>query len=168
MFVQHGNRRGAGKTESEQPTAGVEREGFRPINTNQRGKSTQLAGDVRSLTLKIGGIGLGGVRVTENMRSMQADAGAEAALRGQQLNHTRSRELFLGPKQGAEQQLVGLCVERGETEKRMFHRRHLARRCGRRRLSRYGPRFHHRLGLCRRFGEERHTRSLRAEQAAWG
>jgi hypothetical protein len=58
---------------------------------------------------------------------MQADAGTEAGLASEEFDNTRCREFFLGAKQSAQQELIGLRVERGETEKGMLYGGHFGR-----------------------------------------
>lgn len=65
--------------------------------------------------------------MAEHMRAMQADTGTETMLQGQEFDDPRGGEIFFGAKQRTQQELVGLCVERSESEEGMLHCGHL---CG--------------------------------------
>lgn len=99
--MQHGHGRVVREAESEQATTRVQREGFGTFNADQWGEAAQLAGDFRSLALELAGIWLAGVGMAKDVRAMQADTGAKAALTGQQLDDARHDEAFLRAKQGA-------------------------------------------------------------------
>ena len=98
---------------------------------------------------------------------MQADAGAQPMLQGQQLDDSWCGQLLLGAQQGAQQELVRLRIERGKTEKRMLHRSHLGgRRSG---CCWSGGRFGFWFDLRRRrLRKQRRAHRLVAEQPTHG
>lgn len=64
--------------------------------------------------------------MTEHLGAMQADAGAQAWLQGQQFDDAWRGQFFLSAQQGAQQELIRLGVERGKTKEGMLHRCHLS------------------------------------------
>lgn len=75
--------------------------------------------------------------MAEHLGAMQADAGAQTRLQGQQFDDPWCGQFFLSTQQCAQQELIRLGVERGKTEEGMLHRRHFRRsRSGWRGLSR--------------------------------
>lgn len=131
--MQHADDGFSGEAERQQTTARIEREGFRAFNADKRSQTTQLTGDVRRLALELHGILLGQIRMTEHMGAMQADAGAQARLQGQQFDDPWRGQLFLSAQQRTQQELIRLGVERGKAEEGMLHSCHFSRSRGERR-----------------------------------
>ena len=106
------------------------------------------------------------------MGAMQADAGTQALLQGQQLDDPWCGEFLLGAQQGAQQELICLGIERGKAEEGVLDRCHLSwglsrsGGCGR---YRSGGRFRFGFGLRSRWlGKQRLACRLGAEQATRG
>lgn len=112
----------AGEAEGEEATAGIEREGFSPFDADERGEASELVGDVWGLLLEGGGFGSGGIGVAENAGAVEANAGAEAGLGGEELDDARSIERVLDAEEGTEEELIGICIQGGEAEEGGFAR----------------------------------------------
>ena len=112
----------AGEAEGEEATACIEREGFSPFDADERGEASELAGNVWSLLLESGGLGGGGIGVAENARPVEADAGAEAGQGGEELDDAGGIKGILHAEEGTEEELIGICIQSGETEEGGFAR----------------------------------------------
>jgi hypothetical protein len=112
----------AGEAEGKEATARIEREGFSPFDADERGEAAKLAGDVWGLLLEGGGFRGGGIGVAENAGAVEANAGAEAGLGGEELDDARSIESVLDAEEGTEQELIGVCIQSREAEEGGFAR----------------------------------------------
>ena len=112
----------AGEAEGEEATARIERECFSPFDADERGEASELAGDVWGLLLEGGRHRGGGIGVAENARAIEANAGAEAGLGGEELDNAGGIEGVLDAEEGTEEELIGICIQGGEAEKGGFAR----------------------------------------------
>lgn len=115
----------AGEAEGEEASAGIEREGFSPFDTDERGEASELAGNVWSLLLESGGLRGGGIGVAENAGAAEADACAEAGQSGEELDDAGGIEGVLDAEESTEKELIGICIQGGEAKEGCFAR------CGR-------------------------------------
>ena len=168
MQDTHGDA--AREAEGDEAAARIHREGFRALDADQRGERAELFGDVSGLLLEGGGLRRAGIAVAEDAGAIQADAGAQTGLAGEQFHHFGGREGLLRAQKRAEQELVGIGIELFEAQEGMTAAG-LARRCGswgsRSRRRRWGGLGCH-FGLWSRFGAQKVCAGHRGEEGRGG
>lgn len=115
-IMQHADGDIAGEAEGEKAAAGVEREGFRAFDANERSEATELPGDIARLLVKAGGVWHRRIGMAEDAAPSQAYASTETGQAAEQFHDAGGIQIFLHTEQGAEQKLVRGRVELGEAE----------------------------------------------------